>query len=72
MASWNRREVNIRHIEYTLRFGSAADEVYKALNAAQQEWERLNPGRTPAGDFATVDADDENIIIRIEVRGQAS
>ena len=68
MADWNRREITIQHIEYTLRLGTPIGEARKAMHAAGQEWERLNPGQTPAEDWATVTADDEHLIIRIEVK----
>ena len=68
MASWEQREVVIRHTEWIIDRGTYSDEFDKAWLAAQEEWKARNPGKSLPGNWCQVDADDTHIIIRIEVR----
>lgn len=65
MASWSCREKLIRQVEFLVPLNYPADEFYKALDAARSAWQEMNRGKAPGGDFATVTADDEYVIIRV-------
>lgn len=66
MADWNRRERTVVIVEYYLNDGTPVQEIYKALDAAAHECAALK-GKTVdqlSGDFVTIHAGDDEIIIR--------
>jgi hypothetical protein len=68
MGRQSRREHSVRVIEHTAPLGGCASDLGKAWGAAEREWKLLNPDRSLPDDWATVHADDDSLIIRIEVR----
>jgi hypothetical protein len=68
VASFTRRAVITRHIEYLIPIGSSIDVWDQAATAALREWESLHPGNAALDDWATVHTDDEHVIIRITIR----
>lgn len=68
MADYEMREVVIRHTEWIVKRGACAGEFDKAWCAACDEWRARNPDKDRPDTWAQLDADDEHIIIRLEVR----
>jgi hypothetical protein len=68
VARWTRREVLTRRVEFLVPLGDPVAEIETALMRALAEWRNVNPGSEAPGDYARVTADDEFIIISVEVR----
>lgn len=67
MANYSRREMVTTHVEFLVPKGSASDEFDKAWVAASQNWAAIHRRefKDAPGNWATVDADDEHVIIRL-------
>lgn len=67
--AWVRSVVTTQTIVYRLPLGSAGIDVEEALSAAHSDWRYVNPdnGSSVPGDYARVTADDESLIITVDV-----
>ena len=71
MASFDRREVTIRRVEYSLDSPTNNGEMRKALTTAITEYRRLNnigPGYHEYDDWLTIEARDGDVVLWFEVK----
>lgn len=73
MPNWGRRERVTRTTEFTVAKGADAKDFDHAWYQARQEWERIHgEARGFPDNWCCVDADDEDIIIRLLADEQVS
>lgn len=73
MASFSRREVVTRTVEYAIPSGDAMGEFNKAYVVAEQDYRQRNnkgPGDHLYDDWAHVYARDDEVVIAFEIKGR--